>query len=212
MMPLIVYGAGGFGREVAWLARHAQNPEQVVAFADDDADPRGLTLHGVPVLSLEAAARANPGANFVVAVGSASARLAMAARATGAGLRATRLIHRDVEMSETVQVGLGSIICAGSALTVDITIGEHVHVNLDCTVGHDAVLEDYATLAPGVHVSGWVRIERGAYIGTGASIINGASATPIVVGAAAIIGAGAVVTKDIAPGVTAVGVPARARS
>ena len=209
--PLVVYGAGGFGREVAWLATRTREPRAVVAYADDSAVTAERTLDGVPLVSLEEAARRFPGADFSVAVGAAVAREAMVSRALDAGLRATRLVDAGAQMSGSVRIGAGSVICAGCILTVDITVGNHVHVNLDCTIGHDAVLEDFVTLAPGVHVSGWVRIERGAYIGTGASIINGTSGAPMIVGAGAVIGAGAVVTRAIPAGVTAVGIPARAR-
>jgi sugar O-acyltransferase (sialic acid O-acetyltransferase NeuD family) len=208
-MELLVYGAGGFGREVAWLAGEASPPARVVAYVDDAA--AGSALHGIPVLGLAEAVRRYPRAAFVVAVGSGSAREEMAAKAVSAGLSPARLVHRRVEMSGTVAIGEGTVVCAGCILTVDITIGAHVQINLDCTVGHDTVIEDYVTLAPGVHVSGCVRLERGSYIGTGASIINGTIDEPLVVGAGATIGAGAVVTRSIPPGVTAVGIPARAR-
>jgi len=112
-------------------------------------------------------------------------------------------------MSRFVEVGRGSVITVGNILTVNVRLGQHVHVNLDCTIGHDAVLEDYATLAPGVHVSGWVFIKEGVYIGTGAVIINGTEDKPLEIGAYAVVGAGAVVTKDVPPGVTVVGVPAK---
>jgi len=82
-------------------------------------------------------------------------------------------------------------------------------VNLDCTIGHDVVIGDYATLAPGVHISGWVRLERASYLGTGATIINGLEAQPLVIGEGAVVGAGACVTKSVLPGTTVVGVPAR---
>jgi UDP-2-acetamido-3-amino-2,3-dideoxy-glucuronate N-acetyltransferase len=47
-------------------------------------------------------------------------------------------------------------------------------------------------------------IERGASIGSGATILGG-----VRIGEKALIGAGAVVTKDVAPGETVVGNPAR---
>lgn len=206
---LVVYGAGGFGREVAWLASRTAPAYAVILFADDGEvrDP----VSGLSRMSLEDAARKHRGADFVVAVGSAGAREAMARRASAAGLRAARLVDPSVLCSGSVTIGEGSVICASCILTVDITVGAHVHVNLDCTIGHDAVLEDFVTLAPGVHVSGWVRLERGCYVGTGASIINGTADAPLVVGAGAVIGAGAVVTRGVPPGVTVVGVPARVR-
>lgn len=210
--PLVVYGAGGFGREVAWLASRATAPFRVVAFADDGTRAGDATLEGTPVMQLSEAARRFAGADVAVAVGSPPLREQMTMRAQQAGLRPSVLLHQNVEMSHSVEIGHGSVICAGCILTVNITIGAHVHINLNCTVGHDAVLEDYATLAPGVNVSGWVRIERGAYVGTGASIINGTSGAPMVVGAGATIGAGAVVTRSIPAGATAVGIPAKPRA
>jgi serine acetyltransferase len=84
-----------------------------------------------------------------------------------------------------------------------------VQINLDCTVGHDVVMGDYTTLAPGVHVSGCVRFGQRAYVGTGATIINGTQDAPLIIGDDAVIGAGACVTKSVPTGLTVVGVPAK---
>ena len=77
-------------------------------------------------------------------------------------------------------------------------------INLSCTIGHDAHLQDFVTLAPGVHVSGNVTIETGCYIGTGVTILE-----KIRIGEWSIIGAGAVVTGNIPANRTVVGVPAK---
>ena len=208
---LFVYGSGGFAREVAWLAEHAAPPAHVAAYMDDDPARIGLLLGGVEVCPLTECARGRGGWRFVVGVGQPGTRATLAERAEAAGLEPIALIHRSVERSKSVEIGAGSVICAGSILTVDIRLGRHVQINLDCTIGHDCVLDDFATLAPGVHVSGNVRIERGAYLGTGACVINGGIDQPLVVGAGATVGAGAVVTRNVAPGATVVGVPAKPR-
>jgi serine acetyltransferase len=101
------------------------------------------------------------------------------------------------------------VICAGNILTTNIVLGQHVQLNLDCTVGHDVVMGDYTSLAPGVHISGCVHLGNRVYIGTGAVIINGTQDDPIVIGDDVVIGAGACVTKSVADGLTVVGVPAR---
>ena len=49
-------------------------------------------------------------------------------------------------------------------------------------------------------------VEDGASIGSGAVVLGG-----VRVGAGALVGAGAVVTRDVAPGATVAGVPARIR-
>jgi sugar O-acyltransferase (sialic acid O-acetyltransferase NeuD family) len=130
-------------------------------------------------------------------------------RAANQGFDFETLVHSKVERSPWVEIGEGSVICAGNMLTVNITLGQHVQINLDCTIGHDVVLEDYATLAPGVHVSGCVHLGKRVYIGTGAVIINGTQQEPVVIGDDAVVGAGACVTGSIPAGWTVVGVPAK---
>ena len=202
-----IYGAGGFARGVAWLAESANL--EVVCFIDDDPRQHGKTLNVIPVMGLADAKERYPDVSLVVAVGSPQVREKMAEKAAALGFSFTTIIHPRVERSRWIEVGEGTVIMAGSILTTNIRLGKHVQINLDCTVGHDVVMEDYATLAPGVHVSGWVHLGKRVYVGTGAVIINGTEEAPLVMGDDAVIGAGAVVTKSVPPGVTVVGVPAR---
>ena len=105
-------------------------------------------------------------------------------------------------MSNCVKIGEGSIVCAGTILTVNIYIGNHVIINLDCTVGHDANLKDFVTLYPSCNISGLVQIEECTEIGTGSQVIQGKN-----IGGNSIIGAGSVVIKDLGNNITAVGTP-----
>lgn len=96
-----------------------------------------------------------------------------------------------------VKLGIGTIICPGTILTTDIKIGNHVILNLNCTVGHDVVIGDYTTASPGVNISGNVSIGKRCYLGTNSVIREKISICDDVV-----IGAGGVVVKDITePGV-----------
>jgi sugar O-acyltransferase (sialic acid O-acetyltransferase NeuD family) len=204
---ILIYGASGFGREVAWLADSCD--VQVACFVDDDAGKHGNPLNGIPVMSLADAREKFPAAAVVGGVGSPRIRQLLMVKAREAGFGVTPLLHPGVQMSRWIEMGEGPVICVGSILTTNIRLGHQVQINLDCTIGHDVVMGDYTTLAPGVHVSGWVHFGKRVYVGTGAVFINGTENNPLMIGDDAVIGAGAVVTKSVPHGETWGGVPAK---
>lgn len=211
-VQIAVYGGGGFAREVAWLVQSCnQNSHryEVVCFIDDNDALYGSELNGITIMSLEAAREQFPDAKVVCAVGSPRVREQIAQKAANVGFSFETIIHPNVERSQWISIAEGVVICAGNILTTNITLGRHVQINLDCTIGHDVILDDFTTLAPGVHVSGWVHVGKRVYIGTGAVIINGTREHPLIIEDDAVIGAGACVTKRVAAGTTVVGVPAR---
>jgi len=209
---IAVYGAGGCGREVAWLAQSIQDDQkqfEVVCFIDDNPDLWGKFLNDIRIISFDDAKKEFSNTNIVGAIGAPKIREITIRKAESVGFGFERLIHPRAEMSKWIEIGEGTVICAGNILTTNIVLGRHVQINLNCTVGHDVIMEEYATLAPGVHVSGCVHIGKRAYIGTGAVIINGTQNDPVVIGADAVISAGSFVTRSIPPGETWCGVPAR---
>lgn len=107
-------------------------------------------------------------------------------------------------MSGLVKIGEGSIICAHTIITVNVYIGNHVIINLDCTIGHDAVLQDFVSLYPSVNVSGKTNIGRAVELSTGMQIIQGRTVRDY-----SIVGAGAVVIRNIEDEGTYIGVPAK---
>lgn len=98
----------------------------------------------------------------------------------------------------------GVIICASANVTCDIKLGEHVHINKSAVVGHDCEIGGYTTISPNCSLSGKVKIGEGVFLGSNSVVLAG-----ITIGAGAIVGAGAVVTKDVASGITVVGIPAK---
>lgn len=211
-MKIAIYGASGFGREVAWLIADcikADSSYELLGFIDDDPLKRERLVNGIPVLNLEEAGNKASNIAIVSGIGNPRVRETTMDRARTAGFFFHTILHPRIEKSDYINIGEGTVICAGCILTTNIRIGRQVQINLDCTVGHDVVVGDYTTLAPGVHVSGWVNFGKRVYVGTGAVIINGTEKRPLHIGDDAVVGAGAVVTKSVPPNATVVGVPAR---
>ena len=204
---LYVFGAGGHGREIAWLAQRTWGAEIALEFVVDRAEFLNEPINGIPVSLLDETQGKAP-AHFVVAVGDPGLRRRAAAACTAIGYVSTGLIHPNVEMSNHVVLGEGVVIFPGAIITTNVRIDAHTHINLGCTISHDVTIGEFSTLSPGVHVSGHVEIGRNVFIGTGATVINGRQGAPLVISDNAIIAAGACVTKAVDPGAVVAGVPA----
>jgi sugar O-acyltransferase (sialic acid O-acetyltransferase NeuD family) len=209
MTDIIILGAGGFAKEVLFLIEDknkvsARTEFNVKAFSEDNSKRVGELLNGVPIIDTkEIEDWDRDSIKLICAIGD-PIRRSLIERFKNRGFEFCSVIHPSVISSQYVNVGEGSIICAGNILTTQVAIGKHVIVNLDCTIGHDVIIEDYCTISPGVHISGRVHIKQQTYIGTGSAIIE-----RLNIGKNSVIGAGAVVTKDIPDNVVAVGMPAK---
>jgi len=209
-IPLVIIGAGGFGREVHDIVE-AVNAETDIfdfrGFVDGHvARPELLADRGPVLGGDEVLQTLPPNTQYVISIADARIRRSIDQSATMLGLQAAVLVHPAATKGmHHVEIGPGSIICSHVSLTTDITLGRHVHLNLNATVGHDTVLKDYVTVNPGATISGNVVLEEGVMIGTGASVNQG-----MTVGMESVIGAGAAVVRSIPAGVTAVGIPAKA--
>jgi len=206
---VVIVGAGGFGREVLEIFKDQNRISRswnILGFVDENKQLQEKTLNGYPVLGGLDWLREhnNPTLGCVVAIGTCETRKQVVERLQEIGVNFYDAIHPSVIMSDSVKMGTDVIICAGSILTVNIKIGDHVHINLNSTIGHDAVIGSYCTINPIVAINGNNHLGEGVYVGTGATFIQEVS-----IGSWSTIGAGAVVIGDIPEKVTAVGVPAK---
>lgn len=206
---IVIFGAGGFAREVLQVIldiNQIMPTWEPVGFLVDPDITAPITVHGLPVLRDTEWLKDHPRTQIVIAVGSSVARHHIAARLSQENPNTfAALVHPRAWVGRGVEVGPGSVVCAGALVTTDITIGSHVHVNIGCTVGHDSELHDFVTLNPSVNISGNVIVGSGSEVGTGSILIPHAN-----IGEWSVIGAGSVVIKPLGANVTAVGSPARA--
>jgi sugar O-acyltransferase (sialic acid O-acetyltransferase NeuD family) len=204
MIDLAIYGAGGFGREVEVLIEQinqARKRYNFIGFIDDRIDSKTTpVLGGIDFVN----AYRKP-ISVAVAVATPGLRKSIVIRIANPRVQFPVLIHPSTVLSENrIEFGNGVIITAGCVLTTRIVLGDFVIVNLLSSIGHDSELAEYASVMPGVSISGNVKVGKECLVGTGAKILQN-----ITIGDHAVVGAGAVVTKDVDSNVTVVGVPAK---
>ena len=205
MRELIIYGSGGHAREIAALVNelNAVTPTwSFLGFLDDDAQKHGIRIGDGEVLGGHAWWQRHTSVAVSIAIGGSVARRRVATMLPGAAF--ATLVHPSAIVGPRVNIGAGSMVCANTVITCDVTIGSHVIINVGATVAHDAALDDFATLAPRVGLAGGTRIGEGTDMGIGSVTIQN-----VAVGPWSIVGAGATVARDLPANVTAVGVPAR---
>lgn len=212
-LPLYaVYGASGYGREVMPLARASLEDLGIAAdrlvFVDDSPFVTEVNGHRVftfnQFLSEEASER-----RAVLAIANSVIRQKLAGLCEEASILSWGVSAKSLVVMDEVEIGEGAILSPFVTLTSNIKIGVQFQANIYSYVAHDCVIGDYVTFAPSVQCNGNVVVEDHAYIGTGAILRQGKVGKPLVIGRGAVVGMGAVVTKDVPPGVTVVGNPAR---
>ncbi|MGO4105347.1 NeuD/PglB/VioB family sugar acetyltransferase [Leifsonia sp. YAF41] len=204
MRDLILLAASGLARE---LASADLRDSRVVGVLDDNRGLHGTECAGATVLGGVALA-AELDAYFVLCMGSGRARRHARLRLAELGVvdsRFATIIDASVRVPESCQVGVGSVVLAGTVLTASVTVGRHVVLMPHVTLTHDNVVDDFATLAAGVSLGGSVHVGEAASLGMNSSVRQG-----LVVGRDAVVGMGAVVLEQVPDAETWVGVPARA--
>lgn len=199
---IVIVGTGGHGRDVLFTISDCEQ-YQVVGFIDEDKKQHGKSINGLKVLGgLEWFENHN--LRCVVAINENKIRKKIVERLEKKGISFCNVIHPSVIYPKSVRMGKGCMIQAGFIIASNALIKNHVIINLSCTVGHDCIIDDFVSLAPGVHISGNNYVKQGVYFGTGAVTKQG-----LIINEWSIIGMGSVVTRNIPKNQVWAGIPAK---
>lgn len=205
---IVIYGAGGLGREILQVIREMSacgRPIECTAFVVDEEFATADVVNGVPVYRNFRALAQDESVRFVIAIGDPAGRARVVRTLESVvGQRFATVIHPGALTGASVTIGAGTVIMGLTSVMTECRLGRHVLINPGCTVAHDNVIEDFATLSPGVNLAGRVRLGEGCMLGIGVNV-----APNISVGPWSVVGAGASVIRDVDANTVAAGVPAR---
>jgi|GEM_PF-46408 len=205
-MKIVIAGAGGHGRVLLDILRNNHQFE-VAAFLDADPALHGKNIDGLEVIggldTLEKFRSLGIGGG-IIAIGDNRIRQVYADRFEKNHISLVSAIHPSATMADTASVGKNVTIAAGANICTHVAIEDSAIVNTGAIIDHESHIQKAAHICPGVRIAGHVIVRPYAFVGIGATIIQGIS-----IGESAIVGAGAVVLEDVPPYATVVGVPAR---
>ena len=199
---LIIIGASGHGKVVADIAIKLNKWQSIAYFDDDDSIKTcmGLQVIGKTVDVIKYKDKAE----FFIAIGNNLIRERIYRELENIGIETITLIHPSAIIGNDVEIGLGTVVMAGTVINSSSRIGKACIINTSSSVDHDNLIGDFVHIAPGVRLAGTVKVGNGSWLGIGSVVSNNLS-----ICSNCKLGAGAVVVKDIEESGTYIGVPVR---
>lgn len=173
MQDIVIIGAGGIGREAAWIIEEidkVENKLRLIGFVDDNRSMWGQNLNGYEVLGgLNTLYSLKNKPQVIVAIANCKVKKAIVENLKGNFEFAT-LIHPSVSVSSYVKIGKGTLIYPGVILTVNTTIGNYVLIIGNCGIGHDTEIGDYSSVLWECNFSGYDAVEEECFVGIGTNV------------------------------------------
>jgi len=202
----VVIGGGGHAKVVIDVLLAAG---WEVAGYTDPSPVAGATIAGTPCLGDDAVLSGLYTAGIrwaIVALGDNVRRTRMAESARALGFTLASAVHPSAQISPHARLGQGVAIMPCAVVNAGTVIGDNTILNTSATVDHDCVIGRSVHIAPGAHLAGYVTVEDEALVGVGSIVGRG---RPLRIGRGAVVGIGSVVFRDVEPGSTVAGNPAR---
>ena len=211
MKNIAIYGAGGFGREVACLIKRINEKTptwNLIGFFDDNLELKGkMVSHFGPCLGGIDDLNAYPNdLSVAMALGNSHIVKRLVDSVTNNKINYPNLIDNSFHEvdPETFKIGQGNIIQGPGGATCDVSIGDFNVLNGSVVIGHDVTIGSFNTFMPAVRVSGEVEIGDLNFFGVGSIILQQLRIKNNVR-----LGAGSVLMTKPKEGCLYIGVPAK---
>jgi sugar O-acyltransferase (sialic acid O-acetyltransferase NeuD family) len=210
MKDIAIYGAGGFGKEVACLINKINERDHtwnMIGFFDDGVDKNVQISHFGSVLGdINDLNNWCEPLSIVFAIGVPQTIKKLVNKIHNQNIDFPNIIHPDYVLADpaTFKIGIGNIVTRGCTFSCDVTVGNFNQFNSISALAHDVVVRSFNVFMPLVRISGEVKIGECNFFGIGAIILQ-----QVKIGNNTRIGAGSVVINKTKDGYLYMGNPAQ---
>lgn len=211
MRNIIIYGAGGFGREIACLLRLINEKEyekwNLIGFLDDNPNltgtenEYGTVLGGADWLNTQSEPLA-----VAVAVGSPNAVKSIVSKITNPNVEFPNLYAPTTTFldKESLRIGRGNIFCSNCFISCNVKVGDFNLFNGYIPIGHDTEIGNYNVVMPSCNISGGVKMGDCNFLGVQSVVLQ-----YIKIGNETRVGANSVIMRKTKDGYLYIGNPAK---
>lgn len=208
MKEIAIYGAGGFGREVACLIHKINEHNKLwnlVGFFDDGKEKGSKNEYGEILGGIDELNCYNGKLSIVMAIASPRIVEKIVKAISLANIDFPNIISPDIVFLDknNYSLGIGNIITTGCLISCNVHIGNFNILNGFISIGHDTKIGNYNSIMPSVKISGEVTIGNRNFFGVNSVILQ-----QITIGDDTVIGANSLVLRNTKNGMTYIGNPA----
>lgn len=179
MKDIAIYGAGGFGREVACLLNVINKETPIwnlIGFFDDDVHLKGQMIsHYGPCLGgIGDLNSYDKPLNLTIPIGNPNVVKQIVSEITNPNITFPNLIHPSFKVADenAFEIGKGNIIQGDCSASCDVSFGDFNVFNGSVVFGHDAKVGNFNTFMPATRISGEVHIGDENFFGVGSIVLQ----------------------------------------
>lgn len=207
MKHLIILGAGGMGRQVYLFAQSCKgyNEEYIIkGFLDDNPNSMDGYDNYPPLLGTVDGYMIEKDDVFFNSIGDVTAKKKCINKILDRGGEFVSLIHPTAGVSKGAKIGRGCMISARAGIGTETKIGDFCLIQDNAIIGHDVHVGNFCRIDCNVVLIAGVKLDDEVCVHT-SSVVN----HRVHIGEGAIVGALSFVIRNVKPGTTVQGNPAK---
>lgn len=207
--PIIIYGAGGFGKEISLLINEINEVNltwEILGYLDDGIPVGTFIKHGSVLGGIDFLNAYQNEVAVVFSIANAGILKTIVEKITNPKVYFPNIISPGVKFYEieSVKMGQGNVLINGCRLSCDVELGDFNLLNGFVAIGHDVKIGNYNIFSPSARLSGSVILKDQNFFGVNAIVLQG-----VTIGSNTKVGVMSVIMKDTKDGYLYFGNPAR---